>query len=1201
MKLKPLIVAACTAFIALPTWALSPGDIGFSTSKGQLPILDNQGRELILQGINDGSSKHTFMRRPHQTEAEIDFHAKELGYNTQRYLIFWDHIMPTKGVINHEYLDDLEARLDQFVDKKMHVILDMHQDNWSESCGGNGAPDWASSGQEQGAPGAPWWVKAGSPCVSNSVNAFYRNADGVQDEFVKAWGAVADRFKDHPAVIGYDLMNEPTQIDAIVDQLVYEMVDKTTTDIINIAVMTTIWVDGHPYNISTGIIKNEIRKLAEANNIPVPDSYIDNIAHVIISRNSGDWGGLNAVREFEGEMLTNMYQRVINRIRQVDQDKYLFVEPMSVSANDGHTTKLGYLSDPGSNGRRLGYIPHMYPRALHEGGAYVDSDYISVDRWEKASREFVYENNLAFLIGEFGHNNEAANGVQFLKDAVRMAERNKLGWEYWDRGDGWGPYNTETLEFRNNAEALVNIYPRAVAGRIENYRYNREEKTFELKYNNHSDATGVTEITVPPSVYDNDFVVESSDQEGTWSYSFDPEFGVVSVYHNPQQESHTITIKPEAGSSVAEYRELLNAKNGKCLNISGYLPAEGKPVVMWDCAGRTWQQWVYDEQNQYIRNYQNPDFCLSHGDAANAVEGGSVTLAKCVDSDDHRWLFDYKVTGSVIRNIYNSDLVLDAFGDESGSAVGQWSFHGRANQRWNWGWHDTNASMTTVIASMENGSSYDMKIWSKAHRCALEWDYDTDSDYERNAKFDCSSYGDMVTFNAYQDPVVNENGTLSITGTLYSYNRACGFEWDYDLDGNNERNAKWDCKGPADVVTLTTASDGQAVVITSNGCGLEWGWDLDDNERNAKWDCTPRYDGFKLHQVEPLTREDDMTGYKWNQINGSMRQISVAEDGSMWATDGSFNVYRRNGDSWQQIPGKLMHVSVGSAGNVWGVNQSHQIYRYNGNGWTLMQGDLKHISVGSDGSVWGVNANDEIWRWIEGNTWTKMPGLLRQISVGSANQIWGVNSDNAAYRWTGSGWQQMSNWIRYVSVAADGTVWATSPENKVWTYSDETSWIMVEGNLSQISTASATQVVGAVNSGGYKIYQRHFSESAESIALNPGDAGVDAEYSAGNLTLNAGQKIETASAQLIMQSDGNLVLYKKSTGQTLWDSATLGNDGAYATFQTDGNLVVYSASGYPLWASGTYNQGATLNLQSDLNLVIYNGIGQAAWATDTYQ
>lgn len=85
---------------------------------------------------------------------------------------------------------------------------------------------------------------------------------------------------------------------------------------------------------------------------------------------------------------------------------------------------------------------------------------------------------------------------------------------------------------------------------------------------------------------------------------------------------------------------------------------------------------------------------------------------------------------------------------------------------------------------------------------------------------------------------------------------------------------------------------------------------------------------------------------------------------------------------------------------------------------------------------------------------------------------------------------------------------------------------------------------------------------------------------------------------LIMQNDGNLVLYKDNgddTGTPIWATGTNPN-GSYAIMQDDGNLVVYDSNNKPLWASNTAGHpGAQLSVQGDGNAVIY----QPIWATDT--
>lgn len=52
-----------------------------------------------------------------------------------------------------------------------------------------------------------------------------------------------------------------------------------------------------------------------------------------------------------------------------------------------------------------------------------------------------------------------------------------------------------------------------------------------------------------------------------------------------------------------------------------------------------------------------------------------------------------------------------------------------------------------------------------------------------------------------------------------------------------------------------------------------------------------------------------------------------------------------------------------------------------------------------------------------------------------------------------------------------------------------------------------------------------------------------------------------------MQGDGNFVIYNWADGP-VWSSNTYGNPGSKLVMQDDGNLVVYRG-GTPLWASDT--------------------------------
>jgi cell wall-associated NlpC family hydrolase len=101
--------------------------------------------------------------------------------------------------------------------------------------------------------------------------------------------------------------------------------------------------------------------------------------------------------------------------------------------------------------------------------------------------------------------------------------------------------------------------------------------------------------------------------------------------------------------------------------------------------------------------------------------------------------------------------------------------------------------------------------------------------------------------------------------------------------------------------------------------------------------------------------------------------------------------------------------------------------------------------------------------------------------------------------------------------------------------------------------------------------------------------------------LGAGDWLQNGNYRLVMQTDGNLVLYGP-TGP-LW--ATHSNSPAAANAvlvnQGDGNLVIYTADRRSaVWASRTNGKGAgRLVMQSDGNVVLYNNAGQPTWTTYT--
>jgi hypothetical protein len=87
--------------------------------------------------------------------------------------------------------------------------------------------------------------------------------------------------------------------------------------------------------------------------------------------------------------------------------------------------------------------------------------------------------------------------------------------------------------------------------------------------------------------------------------------------------------------------------------------------------------------------------------------------------------------------------------------------------------------------------------------------------------------------------------------------------------------------------------------------------------------------------------------------------------------------------------------------------------------------------------------------------------------------------------------------------------------------------------------------------------------------------------------------------QVVMQNDGNLVLYRNRDGRPLWASGTNGVAVDFCIMQNDGNLVLYGFDRRAVWASGTNGRWNSIAIiQDDANFVIYQPM-QPVWASGT--
>jgi hypothetical protein len=131
-----------------------------------------------------------------------------------------------------------------------------------------------------------------------------------------------------------------------------------------------------------------------------------------------------------------------------------------------------------------------------------------------------------------------------------------------------------------------------------------------------------------------------------------------------------------------------------------------------------------------------------------------------------------------------------------------------------------------------------------------------------------------------------------------------------------------------------------------------------------------------------------------------------------------------------------------------------------------------------------------------------------------------------------------------------------------------------------------------------EVYQGAATTAGQSAHYDAGAGNVSGSNVLGeDQTLLGGESLHSSDGSwfLRMQVDGNFVLYQNGTA--IWATGTSSHPGAKVIMQTDGNLVVYDANGTtPLWASNTYLSAADrLVLYDDGDLVLLDPDNQVIW------
>lgn len=169
---------------------------------GNTLLADKQGRALQLRGTNLGK----FDDIVEQDVADMG----AAGFTLLRLPIQWRRLEPEQGQYDASYLAHIEDVLDWADRYGLLVLVDWHQDVFGPYFGFDGVPAWAT--RDDGIEFEPvegnWFNNYFKPAVQAAFKHLYNDED-LQQAQVATWTYLAQQLAGEPALLGYDLFNEP--------------------------------------------------------------------------------------------------------------------------------------------------------------------------------------------------------------------------------------------------------------------------------------------------------------------------------------------------------------------------------------------------------------------------------------------------------------------------------------------------------------------------------------------------------------------------------------------------------------------------------------------------------------------------------------------------------------------------------------------------------------------------------------------------------------------------------------------------------------------------------------------------------------------------------------------------------------------------------------------------------------------------------
>jgi len=219
-------------------------------------LVDEAGRHVLLRGINariEGLFDVTFDDGRQALEPIPSFGYEDasamasIGFNLLRLPLNWSGIEPEEGQFDESYLEKIDEVIEHCRNAGIYVLLDYHQDAYSKEVGEDGAPYWAilpEPTEYLEGPLEDLDERRGSTQVIRAFESFFENEENIQDRFMPVVSVLAARYASDPAVIGYELMNEPIALHVQNGNTkLYEFYEKMVVTIRQYDTRHTMWME----------------------------------------------------------------------------------------------------------------------------------------------------------------------------------------------------------------------------------------------------------------------------------------------------------------------------------------------------------------------------------------------------------------------------------------------------------------------------------------------------------------------------------------------------------------------------------------------------------------------------------------------------------------------------------------------------------------------------------------------------------------------------------------------------------------------------------------------------------------------------------------------------------------------------------------------------------------------------------------------